>query len=311
MLAGHAEARRLWFLRNDIDLGLTALAESSRPGLVEDHALNDALASKTATQRPFGATYPRWVAAAAIAATLGAAVGVFGTSAVWAIATPWRSGAGEIIEVLNESFEHSVSATIPGLPRGLSDASGGTWHGDEARVVAAMQGVEPSAGARMLRFERSTYQGEGTPKHSAWGDIYKLIDVEPFLAISAGGAVTARLSATFLTAADAITAEERYSASVRICAFDRECFGDVAAPPTLTGLLDKSIALGARKTSLDQAGGGPAPLSVDVAIPASTKYILLHISAVRDAPPPSAEPVRFPGHFLDDVRLDLVMRPSR
>lgn len=303
LLSLHAQARQIWFLRNDIDLGLDAFAAAGHPESPSSEPRGHA-AHPTAK-----AGAPRWAAAVLLAATLGAVAGAFGFSAVLAIASPWRTTAPEIVEVLSESFEQTVAATVPGLPRGASDAAGTTWHGDEARVVTAMQGVEPPKGIRMLKFERSTYAGEGAVKNSAWSDVYKLVDVEPFFAFTAGGAATARLSATFLTAVSSPTSGESYSASLRICALDRDVFTEAGGPLTLVTILDKCIALGARKVPLESSAGGSQPVSVDVTIPPSTRYLLVHVAVVRDAPRPALEPVQFPGHFLDDVRLDLITRP--
>jgi cephalosporin hydroxylase len=74
-------------------------------------------------------------------ALAGLAVGVFGASAVWALAVPGPGAAGTTIPVLAESFEDGQAKTVPGLPRGLTDPDGDIWRGDEARVVMAMQEI--------------------------------------------------------------------------------------------------------------------------------------------------------------------------
>lgn len=298
VLEAHPEARRLWFLRNDIDLVLAAHAEQSR---VEIIATEPAAAE---------ANRPRAASIAGLTMALaGIAIGIFGATAVWALSVPGPGAAGTTIPVFSESFESGQAKTIPGLPRGLTDPDGDSWRGDEASVVMAMQKVAPAAGSRMLRFERATHVGENSPK-SAWSDVYRLVDARPFILLAEGQPVTARLAADFSMAADACGPDEKYSASVHLYAFDRD-ISDAPQPLTLNWMRENCVASGMKRVPLDCGQRGWHRVTVDASLPPGAKFVLLHVSAVRDYPEQSSEPAVFAGHFVDDVSLELFVGSQR
>jgi hypothetical protein len=47
-----------------------------------------------------------------------------------------------------------------------------------------------------------------------------------------------------------------------------------------------------------------------VSLPAEARFVLIHLSAVRERPKPTSEPAVFRGHFVDDVSLELHVRQS-
>ena len=294
-LAADPEARRMWFLRNDLDLGLMAAAERSREEIVVPEMPAVAAAPP---QRNRLLPKPGIAVAAA-----GIMIGFCGASAVWALTLPRTGRTDTTIPVFSESFETGPAATVGGLPRGLTEPDGTLWRGDDAEVVATWHQVEPVAGGRMLQFRRSTFAGENSPA-SAWGDVYRLVDARPFLAISEGGPVSARLAASFALAPDACGDGEAYSASVRIYAFDRD-IADSPDPLPLTWVLDNCVASGMKKVPLVCGETGWQRVSVDASLPPDAKFFLLHVSAVRDVPRRSSDPAVFRGHFVDDISLEL------
>jgi hypothetical protein len=298
VLEAHPEARRLWFLRNDIELGLAAGAEQSRSEIV--------------VPQPIAAGVPRPRAASVAGFTMalaGIAIGIFGASAVWALALPGPGAAGTTIPVLSESFESGQAKTVPGLPRGLADPDGDLWRGDEASVVTAMQKVDPAAGSRMLRFERATHAGENSPK-SAWSDVYRLVDARSYIPLAEGRPVTARLAADFLMAADACGPDEKYSASVHFYAFDRD-ISDAPQPLSLTWIRENCVASGMKRVPLQGGQQSWQRVTVDTSLPPDATFLLLHVSAVRDYPQQMSEPAIFKGHFIDDVNLELFVGSLR
>jgi len=297
-LEADSEARRLWFLRNDIDLGLAASAEQNRSEIVVPEP------AAFAGERPRAASI-----AGLTMALAGIAIGIFGASAVWALALPGLGAAGTTIPVLAESFEKGQSKTMPGLPRGLDDPDGDLWRGDDASVVMAMQKVDPAAGSRMLRFERATHAGENSPK-SAWSDVYRLVDARPFILMAEAQPVTARLAADFTMAADACGPDEKYSASVHLYAFDKD-ISDAPKPLALEWVRENCVASGMKKVPLECGQRGWQRVTVDASLPPEVKFVLLHVSAVRDYPKPTSEPAIFAGHFLDDVNLELFVGSPR
>jgi len=298
VLEGHPEARRLWFLRNDIDLGLAASAEQNRSEIVVPESI------------AAGVPRPRAASVAGFTMALGGiAIGIFGASAVWALALPGPGATGTTIPLIAESFEDGQTKTVPGLPRGLTDPDGDVWRGDEARVVTSMQEIEPAGGSRMLRFERSTHAGENSPK-SAWSDVYRLVDARSYILMAEGRPVTARLAADFTMAADACGPDEKYSASVRFYAFDRD-ISHAPNPLPLEWVYENSVASGTKRVPLECGQRGWQRVTVDASLPPEAKFVLLHVSAVRDYPKPTSEPAVFAGHFVDDVSLELFVGSRR
>ena len=297
-LEAHPEARRLWFLRNDIDLALAASAEQNRGEIM---ATEPVVAE---TNRPRAVSITGLTMALA-----GIAIGIFGATAVWALSVPGPGAAGTTIPVFSESFESGQAKTIPGLPRGLTDPDGDSWRGDEARFVMSMQTVSPVSGSRMLRFERATHAGENSPK-SAWSDVYRLVDARPYIPLAEGRPVTARLAADFSMAADACGPDEKYSASVRFYAFDRD-ISQSPNPLPLEWVYENAVASGMKRVPLECGQRGWQRVTVDASLPPEAKFVLLHVSAVRDYPEQSSEPAVFDGHFVDDVSLELFVGGPR
>jgi hypothetical protein len=292
-------ARKQWFLRNDIDVAVSAWSAGGHEGvLVPDSA--------AATD----AGLPRRFRAAALAGplltALAVATGVFGASAVWAFALPRSAFTETAIRVFTEGFDDGVAATVPGLPGGPGDPAVDVWRGDEACVVTSRQGVTPASGARMLAFERSTHAGED-PTASAWSDVYRFVDARSFLALAAGQPVTARLGASFTTSSDACAAGEAYSACVHIYALDRD-LSSAPHPMPLSWVRDNCVASGMKRMPLACDRSGWQRVTVDASLPPEAKFVLLHIAAVRDRPAPTSEPAVFRGHFVDDVMLELQVR---
>jgi hypothetical protein len=291
-------ARRLWFLRNEIELGLAATAEQSRGEIVVPQP------AVAATHRPRAASVAGFTMALA-----GIAIGIFGATTVRGLTLPSTGAAGTTIPILSESFESGQAKTVPGLPHGLADPGGDLWRGDEASVVTAMQAVSPVSGSRMLRFERSTHAGENSPK-SAWSDVYRLIDARSYLLMAEGRPVTARVASDFNMADDACGPDEQYSASVHLYAFDR----DISAAPEplpLSWIRENCVASGMKRVPLECGQQGWQRITVDASLPPGAKFLLLHVSAVRDYPKQSSEPAVFKGHFIDDVTLELFVGSAR
>lgn len=299
VLEADPQARKQWFLRNDIDIAVSSRAA--------EHYETAVVAGSAS---PVGGAAPNRFRAAALAGPLlaaaGVAVGVFGASAVWAFSLPRSAFTETVIRVFAESFERGVTTTLPALPRGLTDPAGTVWRGDEAAVVTSRQGVNPATGSRMLAFKRSTFVGENSPA-SAWSDVYRFVDVRPFLAMAGDQPVTARCAGNFAIAADACAAGEAYSVSVHFYAFDRD-IPDAPNPLPLTWVRENCVASGTKRVPLACEQKGWQRVAVEASLPPEAKFVLLHVAAVRDVPGPTSEPAVFRGHFVDDVDLEFHVR---
>jgi hypothetical protein len=228
-----------------------------------------------------------------MAAAAGVVFGTFCTSMVWAYVGPH---AGKVVTLLQESFESGVAETIPGLPLEV-----GVWTGDEARVVAAGEGVKPKDGAKMLRFVSAMYPGEDA-KVSAWGDVYRLVDLR--------GRVSENSVLRFSASFDAVQfrAGEKWACFVELGALGDDP-ANAPQPLTLPWVRENSAAVAARRIPMSGDGVWQAAV-VEVPVSPQTRFVLVHLAVQRQKPFPPPEPVQFGGHYLDDVKLELLTKPN-
>lgn len=284
-LRGDAAFRDAYVRYANLDVALEAAAGAAQAGPVS-------------TPAPFavGGIRPRWLRGWARPAIAGMAAGLVSASVVWAVAMPqWVDVRVAIRTLLDERFESGVSASLPGLPRDC-----GIWSGDEAVVVAKEQGVKPRSGTRMLRFLSASYAGDYAPRNQ-WSDVYRLVDLR---GVERGGHEQVRLTARF--AQVPVADEEQYACSVEAIALEH----DPGAPPLRLALpraLENGSVAGARTVPLvgDRQW---QEVSVDVPLSPKTRFVLLHVAATRTSPAVESGPVRFRGHYMDDVKLELVGR---
>ena len=227
-----------------------------------------------------------------LSAAAGIVVGMLCTTVVFAYVGPSLVKPKTIFA---ESFE-SVVRTAPGLPRGT-----GSWGGDEAVVVDSAPGVKPRSGKQVLRFLSGSHRGENSPR-SQWGDVYRLVDVR---GMAGAGRTLARLSAGFSQGSGA--GEGRFSGSVEAFALEEE-LSALPSPLTYVWLRQNNSASSFRRLAL-AAGGGWQDISVEVPVTPQTQFVLLHLAVSQDAPKIPSGVVQFPGHYMDDVKLELLHRP--
>lgn len=240
------------------------------------------------------ALQPRRFALRPLAA--GLLVGILSTSLVWAIsAAADRPPPPLIWPLVDGGFESGNQTESNGVPH-----SAGVWDGDFATVVGAEQGLTPRSGSQMLRLLRSDFQGERSPI-SYVGNIVQIVDLRSRQAEFADGRAAAELTAWF----DAVPAqpEERYFAGLHLFAMA----GDPASPhPADTSwLMENCLASGGvQHVSLDVTPGWQQ-VATSVSIPVGCDYLVVMLKVARLQPAPGAEPVIFPGHYVDDVSLTL------
>jgi hypothetical protein len=118
------------------------------------------------------------------------------------------------------------------------------------------------------------------------------------------------VAADVALAADACGPDEKYSASIHLYAFDRD-ISDAPQPLPLEWVRENCVASGMKKVPLECGRSGWQRVTVDASLPPEVKFVLLHVSAVRDRPKQTSEPAVFAGHFLDDVSLELFVGNQR
>lgn len=262
-----------------LGMAVSALAPASEP-------------ARTRSALPWTQGPWRWTRPVGV----GLLAGLLSATVTWAVALPWFADARVTIRtILGESFETAIAATLPGLP---SDC--GAWSGDEAVVVTAEQGVTPRNGRRMLRFLSASYAGDYSPRNQ-WSDVYRLVDVR---GLARDDHERARLFASF--AQTPVEAGEQYACSVEAIALEHNP-GPPPLPLALPRTLERGSVAGAHTLPLtgDRAW---REVSVEVPISPKTQFVLLHVAATRTSPAVETGPVRFSGHYMDDVKLELVSR---
>src|SRR5205814_4369 len=143
-------------------------------------------------------------------------------------------------------------------------------------------------------FVSATFAGENA-KHSAWGDVYRLVDLRGRVG---EGRSALRLSASF----DGVRfpAGEEYSCYVELCALEEDPAG-APQPLTLPWVRENSASVAARKVPM-KGDGVWQEAAVEVPVSTQTHFVLVHLAVLRRKPYPPVEPVQFSAHYLDDVK---------
>jgi hypothetical protein len=292
-LRADPEARTLWFLHQDLEIGLHSQLPASA-------AANPPAPSAWRRRRPL---------AAAVAA--GIAIGALSTSALFATIGPLTA---RVTKLLRESFEAGPAPLRTGMP-----LRPGTWGGDHTEVSGPAEGIQPLRGKKMLRFLTAQYEG-GAQKTGYNSDLHRVLDLQEHSKDLAGGNAWITAEACFHAAACAEPG--RYLCGIELRALSdlpeqggenamwSRIFVEQRASSNTSGV-PQNVS---RSEALLPAG---APnwtrLRNDLHIPPGTRYVLVTLhamdaqAAARKAPP---EEVHFPGHFMDDIHISLsVGRP--
>lgn len=248
---------------------------------------------------PFTSSTPTWNWFSWRPLTAAAAGIVFGmlcTSAVFGFVVPT---AGKVMTLLQESFESGPAPLATGMP-----VKAGQWTGDFSEIVGGQQGVKPETGKKMLRFLRADYEGKVKPEGSYAGDLYRLIDLRPYLNEFTDGRAVVRTSAGFNSAS--FPERERYSCVVRAYALSAEM---VMSGAFLNGASLRDGALATASKGMPQLDRDPRSwqrVESELRLPAEAEFLLIHVSVsnltkdeVKDA---------FRSHYLDEVRVSLLQR---
>ncbi len=261
------QARRLWFVHQDIELGLRA----ERAGAT---AVPDAAVPATPPRRGWRQWRPLTAAAA------GVALGIFGASAVFGWGAPRGGEKRTPVAVFAPGFEAAGLALAHGFPAGA-----GHWGGDPAQVVGGERGVAPREGRFMLRLEPAA---RGAPR------VFQVLDPAAWPTGAAGESWEVEITAAFASA----DSEAALRYMIR-------AFAVTEAPENLTAAWferrDEAIASAARGLDVAPGTQGWRTLSVSLQVPRTARSLVLFLG-VR-TPEKSA---RTAPHYLDDVRVSLV-----
>jgi hypothetical protein len=244
----------------------------------------------------------RWFARRPIMAmSAGILLGLFGASVLFGFGVVGLSSE-KAITLLQESFEGGPPPLVKGVPQQID-----LWSGDFSELVSGQQGVKPAQGTKMIRVLRSDYEGKTSSKRNFQSDLMRVVDVRPFAREINGGEVVLSTSALFNAAP--LPETERYDGVVTLYAL-----GELGS--TEKNLLTDSLAhsYGIRP-ALDRDPATWEQAATRLQLPAGTEYVILKVSVRRwptgnESQSSLPSPVKFAGHFVDDVRAMIHVRKT-
>ncbi|WP_038170288.1 hypothetical protein [Verrucomicrobium sp. BvORR106] len=295
-LKADAALRTLYLDLVHLDLALSATADATSFMTRAEPSPIPLPAPTSLTRSPWRQWRPLATAAAA-----GLMLGLFSATLVWAYVSPNPRQKG--ITLFVEGFEpasdvqarlrHPELKTPPGLPTTID-----LWTGDDAQIVTAEHDVSPRGGRHMLRFNSATHSGEDA-KRSAWGDVYRLVDVRNLVKDTQS---LLRLTASFN--APPYPENEEYLCSVELCTLETNP-NEAPQPLTLPWVRENGSATALRKFPL-KGNLTWKSTNVEVSITPQTQYVLVHLAVLRTKPYAPDGPVQFGTHYVDNVKLQVI-----
>ncbi|MEQ1829313.1 MAG: hypothetical protein ABL921_25335 [Pirellula sp.] len=276
-LRNDAIARRMWFLHQDIELGLRAQMRTTSD--------EPACPQPRRQWRPFAAT------------AAGVMIGLFSASLVYAYITP---SFKKVMTLLQESFETGSTPLVTGIP-----IEPGYWSGDYSDVVGEDEELKPKKGKKMLRFMRADFEGKSNLQPSRTSSIWRLVDLRPYRHEFGDGGAVAQLSAVFN--AQEFPQGRSYFEFVQIHALDA-AMAAALKERDWTELNASSLALArSAAVELDRDPATWQRIDCEHRVPGHADFLLIEIGLKQM--PKTNQSAEFAGHYLDDVRLKLARRP--
>ena len=271
-LKSDADLRALYLDYMNLDVALGSHADSRA-------AVNEILASSIAGETSRSTRGYAWRPLTAAAA--GIVFGMFCTSVVFGFVAQRSVEKKTSLAVVQPSFEDAQMALAKSFP----DASA-HWGGDEARVVAAENGVTAKDGKFMLRLEASP---RGSPRF-----VYQVLDLTSLPSNVRGEMREIEISASF-AAADA---ESSMRCIIRAFAVSESRENLDAA---WLEHRDEAIASATRGLDVMPGSKGWQTMRLKIQVPRSACSLVL-VFGVRtpDKTLPKA------AHYLDDVQVSLI-----
>lgn len=299
-----AEARRLWFLHQDVEDGLHALAQ-------EDGAVDVTAGFAANGVADLAAHVPGVLAARArrgwlqwrplTAAAAGLVLGLFSASVVFAYAVPRVGPWAERVLALplaDAGFEEEAAPAAQGVPVRF-----GLWSGDFTESSVAQQGVVPKEGRRMLRFLRadSAVSSAAAEKRSS-GNLYQVVDMRAWREEIADGQAVVDWSAWYQWVPGAEETGMEFMTNVWAFTGTTEIL-----PRNWKEHLYQETAKSSHRMNGEEARGTWRETAGRMTVPADTDFLVIELKVIPQGPGPGAGAgaYRFSGCFADDVRIVL------
>lgn len=270
-LRNDAEARRWWFVHQDVEIGLRAQVVAGR--------FTAPKAPKTRAIFPWLSWRPLTAAAA------GLVFGLFSAAMAFALAVPrMKLDHQRVVPLFQESFEEVNAPPGRGFPR-----EAGVWSGDFSAVVSAEEGRSPKEGLLMARL--APVEGR---KFCVAARIVDLAELPPG---SATETRTVEVSASF----HGMDSEGGNQNQIRLAAF-AEAPQEVKAIWNQDARLEQALLHLGRTVKTKPGEDGWQTLKASMEIPAGTRSLVIYLGA---AVANEAEP-KTP-HYLDDIHAQILI----
>jgi len=186
--------------------------------------------------------------------------------------------------IVNPGFETGSIGT--NWPTGY-----GYWSGDVSTIVGIEQGITPFGGDQMLRFDAT--RPDGGSANLTMSNVVQMYDVSGLSDDIDDGLITASLSAYFNRIVGSL--DTAFGLKINAC------------PGNVTDYPDGGRVTNAVEIFADALANTWEFVSLDMILPAGTKYLALEVNARENiSNDPSNE---FLGHYADDVTLTLNVVP--
>jgi len=279
-----ADARQLWFVHQDIEVGLHAHLSQSHAEITPP------------VRRTSWATWRPLTAAAA-----GLALGLFSATLVFGYVVPSLQTR---IELFNDSFESGAPPQVDGR----QPLEAGRWGGDYTEVTGAVGKIEPASGQHMLRFVRADYQGQHLP-NSFSSDSFQLLDLRRFKDELAEGTAVVRLSASFN--ADLSGTEGPFSCVLKLYALDEEFVKERQAGAFTGSIRERMLAnSSSTRVRLDASPATWQKAGNELRLPPETDYLMIQVGMTNDSKNTEERKDAFPAHYVDRVQVVLAHVPE-
>ncbi|MEI6712332.1 MAG: zf-HC2 domain-containing protein [Verrucomicrobiota bacterium] len=233
-----------------------------------------------------------WLLRPLTAAAAGIVLSALCTSAVWAYAGQRHAAKLRSLPIANPSFESPEQMPPNGVPE-----IAGKWSGDFAKVVGAENGVQPHNGKQMLRFVNAANSMAKADSLNYVGEAIQVVDLRLYRGELSTGAAQIEITGWF---ASLPSEAQQYNFLIKAATFVGET---IDAPFMWEDIAHSSLSL--VQNQIHAEPGQWQALTVSLPAPATADFMVFECGVLRRAPRPTQGTVEFPGHYVDDLRLQL------
>ncbi|CAN5906346.1 hypothetical protein BH11VER1_BH11VER1_07580 [soil metagenome] len=223
----------------------------------------------------------------------GMIIGGLSASVAWAYAAP---RAHELLNKAKVFFADDFESGIQPLSAGVPTVAD-VWGGDFSKLTGGEQGITPSQGQHMLRFNRP--DNEQTPKGEIAHvtEMWRIVDLRTKR--SEWGGRPFVIEAMAKINAVPLPSDQRYAFGLSMLAFR----GEISEAPVLwKSKVEAALSSADKEELVDRDAKTWQTLSNQVTVPADADFLLMQIRVTCKSQPTDEVP-EYKGHYVDDVVL--------